>query len=51
MLVIEKWEIPWATKGDSIDPRLLEKPGGECRERPYRKPTLVAGCKSTKVDG
>ena len=21
------------------------------RERPYRKPTLVAGCESTKVDG
>jgi hypothetical protein len=46
----EKWEIPRATAGDSIDPRLLEKPGDECRERPYRKPTLVAGCKSTKVD-
>ena len=30
---------------------LLEKPGDGCRERPYRKPTLVAGCENTKVDG
>ena len=49
--VLEEQEIPRATAGDSINPRLLEKPGDECRERPYRKPTLVAGCKSTKVDG
>ncbi len=47
----EKWETRRATDGDSIDPRLQEKPGDECRERPYRKPTLVAGCESTKVDG
>jgi hypothetical protein len=26
-----------------------EKPGGERAERPYRKPTLVGGCKCTKV--
>jgi hypothetical protein len=48
---LEKWETRRATDGDSIEPRLLEKPGDECRERPYRKPTLVAGCQSTKVDG
>ena len=36
---------------DSIEPCLREKPGmGSC-ERPYRKPTRVAGCESTKVDG
>ena len=50
-VVLEEWEIPRATAGDSINPRLQEKPGGECCERPYRKPTLVARCKSTKVDG
>ena len=50
-VALEKWETRRATDGNSIDPRLLEKPGAECRERPYRKPTLVAGCKSTKVDG
>ena len=47
----EKWGTRRATDGDSIEPRLLEKPRSECRERPYRKPTLVAGCESTKVDG
>ena len=26
-----------------------EKPGGERAVRPYRKPTLVGGCKCTKV--
>jgi hypothetical protein len=30
---------------------LQEKPGGGSHERPYRKPTLVAGCENTKVDG
>ncbi len=37
--------------GDSIDPGLQEKPALGSRERPYRKPTRVAGCESTKVDG
>ena len=37
--------------GDSIDPGLREKPGAGSRERPYRKPTRVAGCESTEVDG
>src|SRR5919197_1089942 len=46
----EEWETRRATFGDSVEPRLQEKPGGGCRERPYRKPTLVAGCESTKVD-
>jgi hypothetical protein len=50
-VALEKWETRRATDGNSIEPRLLEKPGDECRERPYRKPTLVAGCQSTKVDG
>ena len=50
-VALEKWETRRATDGDSIEPRLQEKPGDECRERPYRKPTLVAGCESTKVDG
>ena len=42
---------PEGNDGYSIEPCLQEKPGNECRERPYRKPTLVAGCESTKVDG
>jgi hypothetical protein len=37
--------------GDSIDPGLQEKPAQGSYERPYRKPTRVAGCESTKVDG
>ena len=37
--------------GDSVDPRLREKPCGGSRERPYRRPTRVAGCESTEVDG
>ena len=37
--------------GDSIDPGLREKPVVGSRERPYRKPTRVAGCESTEVDG
>ena len=36
---------------DSIEPGLQEKPGGGSCERPYRRPTRVAGCESTKVDG
>jgi hypothetical protein len=37
--------------GDSIDPGLQEKPDQGSYERPYRKPTRVAGCESTEVDG
>ena len=45
----------WATSkpcasGESIEADLQEKPGCGSRERPYRKPTRVAGCESTKVD-
>ena len=36
---------------DSIDPGLREKPALGSRERPYRRPTRVAGCESTEVDG
>ena len=42
-------ELPGS--GDSIEPGLREKPAWGSRERPYRKPTQVAGCESTKVDG
>ena len=42
-------ELPGS--GESIEAGLQEKPGVGCRERPYRKPTRVAGCESTKVDG
>jgi hypothetical protein len=37
--------------GDWVEPDLPEKPWGGSRERPYRRPTLVAGYESTKVDG
>jgi hypothetical protein len=37
-------------KGNSTDARLQEKHSWGCRERPYRKPTLVAGHKCAKVD-
>ena len=37
-------------KGNSTDARLQEKHHWGCRERPYRKPTLVAGHKCAKVD-
>ena len=37
-------------KGNSTYARLQEKHGWGCRERPYRKPTLVAGHKCAKVD-
>jgi len=37
-------------KGNSTYARLLEKHAWGCRERPYRKPTLVAGHKCAKVD-
>ena len=37
-------------KGNSANARLQEKHGWGCRERPYRKPTLVAGHKCAKVD-
>ena len=38
-------------KGNSAHACLQEKRIWGCRERPYRKPTRVAGCESTKVDG
>jgi hypothetical protein len=50
-VALEEWETRRATDGDSIEPRLQEKPGDECRERPYRKPTLVAGYERTKGSG
>ena len=37
-------------QGNSAHARLQEKHVRGCRERPYRKPTLVAGQKSAKVD-
>ena len=37
-------------KGNSAHARLQEKHVWGCRERPYRKPTLVAGHKCAKVD-
>jgi len=37
-------------KGNSTYARLQEKHIWGCRERPYRKPTLVAGHKCAKVD-
>jgi hypothetical protein len=37
--------------GDSIESGLREKPASGSRERPYRRPTRVAGCESTEVDG
>ena len=37
-------------KGNSTNARLQEKHNWGCRERPYRKPTLVAGHKCAKVD-
>ena len=37
-------------KGNSVYACLQEKCVWGCRERPYRKPTLVAGHKCAKVD-
>ena len=37
-------------KGNSVYACLQEKYVWGCRERPYRKPTLVAGHKCAKVD-
>ena len=37
-------------KGNSVYACLQEKHIRGCRERPYRKPTLVAGHKCAKVD-
>ena len=39
-----------ARKGNSTHTHLQEKHAWGCRERPYRKPTLVAGHKCAKVD-
>ena len=44
-------DLEVSASGESIEPGLREKPALGSRERPYRKPTLVAGCESTKVDG
>jgi hypothetical protein len=49
--MIEGWETERFGAGDSIEARLREKPWGGGRERPYRRPTRVAGCESTEVDG
>ena len=38
------------SQGNSADARLQEKLSQGCHERPYRKPTLVAGHKCAKVD-
>jgi hypothetical protein len=47
----EVGDLEAAVSGDSIEPDLQEKlDQGSC-ERPYRKPTRVAGCESTEVDG
>ena len=47
----EGWGTSGFARGDSIEAGLREKPCGGSRERPYRKPTRVAGCESTEVDG
>ncbi len=48
----EEWEMPWLRPWQiQLSLCLQEKPAGGSRERPYRKPTPVAGCESTKVDG
>ena len=47
----EAWGRPRDTKANRVDPHFQEKPAEGCRERPYRKPTQVGGCESTKVDG
>ena len=39
------------TKANQANPHFLEKPHAGSRERPYRRPTQVGGCESTKVDG
>ena len=40
-----------ATKANVVDPYLPEKPNWGSVECPYRRPTQVGGCESTKVDG
>ena len=48
----EEWGMPWLRPRQiQLTLRLREKPNGGSRERPYRRPTLVAGCENTKVDG
>jgi hypothetical protein len=49
--VAEGWETSDLGRGDSVEAGLREKPSGGSRERPYRRPTRVAGCESTEVDG
>src|SRR6266542_5250383 len=36
-------------QSDGCGPERARKAGGGAEERPYRKPTLVGGCKRTKV--
>src|ERR671932_2183747 len=46
----EAWGRRGATRANRARPCFLEKPRGGSRERPYRRPTQVGGCESTKVD-
>ena len=47
----EAWGRRKATSANQVDPGFLEKPLSGRGERPYRKPTQVGWCESTKVDG
>ena len=47
----EAWGRPRYVKANRVDPHFPEKPAEGSRERPYRRPTQVGGCESTKVDG
>jgi hypothetical protein len=47
----EAWGRLRETKANRVGPHLLEKPSEGSYQRPYRKPTQVGGCESTKVDG
>jgi hypothetical protein len=47
----EAWGRLRDTKANPAGPGFPEKPRWGCRQRPYRRPTQVGGCESTKVDG
>ena len=47
----EAWGRLRDTKAHHAAPLLPEKPRAGSRQRPYRRPTQVGGCESTKVDG
>jgi hypothetical protein len=47
----EAWGRLRDTKANHVDPHFPEKPPAGSRQRPYRRPTQVGGCESTKVDG